>query len=273
MLYNDFMIDLHIHSTYSDGTCSVNEIIEKAKQIGLNQIAITDHNILKGSIEAKSLNLIDCIVGTELSVDYKGSEVHLLAYFPNGSDYKNVQFIINEGNAYKKIAIMETIEILNEMGFELDVTELSKYSKGFINRVHVCMAMMDHGYIKSINEGFEKYVGENCKAYVQRKVISIEEAIDAIHKDKGIAVLAHPYEYKDISSVDDLLNDTINKIDGIECFHPSATKENSSYLLEIAKTHNKLITGGSDYHGINKPNINLGMMNVSDEYKLKERID
>ena len=262
------MIDLHIHSVYSDGTCTVEEIINKAKLLGLKQIAITDHNILDGSIFGKEISNIDFIVGTELSVGYNNHEVHLLGYFPNPSNYKNTKFVINEGEAYKKVAIMELIENLNEMGIDIKITDLTEFSKGIINRVHVCMAMKKRGYISSIEEGFKKWVGEDCPAYVERKTVSIEEAINAIHLDGGLAIIAHPYEYNDLQPIDTFLLDIINDIDGIECFHPSANLEQSNHLVQIATNHNKLITGGSDFHGDNKPDINLGMMNVDDKYKI-----
>lgn len=265
------MIDLHTHSIYSDGTDTIDEIIKKAKELGLSQLSITDHNILSGSIEAsKIVDGIDYIVGTELSVDYNGNEVHLLAYFPNGSNYKNVQFTINEGEAYKKIAIMEMIENLNNMGIDINITELSEFSKGIINRVHICKVLMKHGYISTVDEGFKKYVGEDCEAYVERKAVTLNDAIDSIHKDGGIAVIAHPYEYTKHLNIDDFLNDIIDSIDGIECFHPSASKNESEHLIEIAKENKKLITGGSDYHGENKPDIELNQMKVNDDYMIKK---
>lgn len=265
------MIDLHMHSQYSDGTCTIEEIIEQARNLGLKQIAITDHNILTGSIEASKISDIDFIIGTELSVDYNGSEVHLLGYFPNGSDYKNTQFIINEGETYKKIAIMEMIENLNEMGLDIEVTELSKYAKGIINRVHICMALKDRGYISSINEGFEKYVGEHCKAYVERKTVPLTEAADAIHRDGGIAVIAHPYEYEDVGPIDGFLNNIMGSIDGVECFHPSASSDQSKHLVDITSKNNKIITGGSDFHGDNKPDIVIDMMAVDEKYMIKRK--
>ena len=152
----------------------------------------------------------------------------------------------------------------------IKITELSKYTKGIINRVHICMAMMEHGYISSVQEGFKDYVGDHCKAFVERKTVTIEEAIEAVHKDGGIAILAHPYEYvDDIGPVDDILNNVLNLVDGIECFHPSATLEQSQHLAQIANNNHKLITGGSDFHGNNKPDIALGMMNVNDEYIIR----
>lgn len=259
-----------MHSNYSDGTSSIEDILNEAKSLNLSQISITDHNILTGSIKAKELASINYVIGVELSVGYHNNEVHLLGYFPNGSptNYKNTQFVINEGETYKKIAILEMIEKLNDMGIDININELSKYSKGIINRVHICMAMVDHGYIESVADGFEKYVGEHCDAYVERKTVSIKEASEAIRIDGGIAVIAHPYEYKQLSSIDNFLNNIMDDIDGIECYHPSATNDDSIHLIDIAKTNNKIITGGSDYHGNNKPNISMNMMKVSDEYKI-----
>ena len=260
-----------MHSQYSDGTCTVEEIIAKAKELGLKQIAITDHNILTGSLLGKEISDINFVVGTELSVGYNGHEVHLLAYFPNGSktNYKNTQFVINEGETYKKIAILEMVERLNDKGFDISVTELPKYTKGILNRVHICMCLKDHGYINSIQEGFEKYLGERCDCYVERKVVPINEAAEAIHRDGGIAIIAHPYEYEDVGPIDGFLFNIMGIIDGIECFHPSATSQNSKHLVDIATKVHKRITGGSDFHGDNKPDIAIDMMNVDEKYMIK----
>ena len=266
------MIDLHTHSLYSDGTDTVEQIIEKAKALGLSQISITDHNILTGSIAASKIaEGIDYIIGTELTVDYNGSEVHLLSYFPNGSktDYKNVQFIIKEAEAYKRIALLETIERLNDMGIDININELKEFSKGIMNRVHICKVLMKHGYVNSVSEGFDKYVGDHCPAYVPRKTISINTAIEAVHNDGGIAIVAHPYEYVENFDIDEFFTEVIDKIDGIECYHPSANEENIKHLLDIANKHNKLITGGSDYHGTNKTHNDLNVMQVDDKYQIK----
>lgn len=264
------MIDLHLHSDYSDGSCPIEEILAKAKSLGLSQIAITDHNTLVGSLLARDIADINFIVGTELSVDYHGTEVHLLSYFPNGSptNYKNVNFIITSGEAYKKIAMLEMIENLNEMGYDIKINELSEFTKGVINRVHICKVLMKHGYISSVAEGFDKLIGDDCPAYVERKTVTISEAIEAVHQDGGIAVIAHPYEY-DTLNTDGFLNDISALIDGIECYHPSADRKQTEHLIDFSQEHNLRITGGSDFHGDNKPNIKIGMMNVPDECIIK----
>lgn len=262
------MIDLHVHSIYSDGTCSVEEIIEQAMGLGMTQIAITDHNNLKGSIIAHELGEMDTVIGAELTTEYKKAEIHLLSYFPNGSDYKNVNFLLKSVEVKKKIATIETLENLNAMGIEITVSELTEFTSGTVNRVHICKAMMKHGYIESVKEGFEKYVGDNCPAYVASERTGLLEAIDAVHADGGLAVIAHPYEYVDDLDIYEFLEDVAEKIDGIECYHPSATPEQSELLVQFAHDHNKRITGGSDFHGDNKPTVKLGMMNVDDQFRI-----
>ena len=264
------MIDLHIHSVYSDGTCTIDEIIDIAKELNLSQIAITDHNNLEGSIAAHERTDIDSAIGIEITTEYEKAEIHLLGYFLNGSksNYESVRFILKEAEARKRIATVETIENLNAAGIDISVNELKEFTRGTINRVHICKAMMKHGYINSVNEGFAKYVGDDCPAYVEAERVSLAEATEAIHSDGGIAVIAHPYEYVDSLNIWDFLDANIDMVDGIECFHPSATSEQSKMLVKYANKHSKIITGGSDFHGDNKPDVLLGMMNVDDKYRI-----
>jgi len=263
------MIDLHVHSKYSDGSNTIEEILKLAQRLKLDQIAITDHNTIEGSIIAHFQKPELTVIGTELSVGYDDNkELHLLGYFPNRSEFKNVSFVIKQGELNKSIAVAQMVENLNEQGYEITVKDLSEFASGTINRVHICRALMKKGYIESVKQGFNELIGDHCKAYVAREYVPIAEAAQAIHDDGGIAVLAHPYNYKNIKDIPKLLNDVDQYIDGIECFHPSATPENSLYLLDFAKSHNKKITGGSDYHGDNKPDISLNMMQVDNQYKI-----
>ena len=267
------MIDLHIHSTYSDGTDTIEEIIKEAKLQNLSQIAITDHNTIFGSTKANIMEPNLAIVGIELSVGYKDEELHLLGYFPNGSPtiYKNINYIIKLGEINKNLAVTEMIERLNNQGYDISVNELAQFSSGTINRVHICRALMKHGYIKSVSEGFDTLIGDHCPAYVAREYVSIVEASQAIHDDGGIAVIAHPYNYKKIKDIPQLLGDIKDMIDGIECFHYTAKPQDSVYLINYAKENGKIITGGSDYHGKNKNNVFLNMMKVSDQYSIQTK--
>ena len=263
------MIDLHCHTTYSDGSKTIEEVIALAKKLKLKQLAITDHNTLAGSIVAHQYEPELVLTGTELSVGYKGNELHLLGYFPKPSNFSNVNFVIKQGELNKSIALVQMIENLNAEGYDITMHELSKYGSGTINRVHICRALMEHGYIKSVAEGFDNVIGNNSKAYVKREYVPIDEAVKAIHDDGGIAVIAHPYNYKmQDNEVIEMLDYVVNLVDGIECYHPSADINKQVFLKEYASKRNKRITGGSDYHGDNKPNISLGMMNVDDIHRI-----
>jgi len=263
------MIDLHCHTKYSDGTSSIEEVIELAKQLGLKQLAVTDHNTIDGAVLAHWLAPELVLTGIELSVGYTNNEeLHLLGFFPKPTPFNNVKFVIKQSEIRKNLATMEMVERLNEQGYQISTAELSEFAAGTINRVHICRALMKHGYIESVAEGFEKLIGDNCPAYVPREYVPIEEACEAVHNDGGIAILAHPYNYKNIKDIPTLLDYVIDMVDGVECFHPSATPENSLYLVDYVQKHNKRITGGSDYHGKNKPNIDLNMMQVDDKFMI-----
>jgi hypothetical protein len=264
------MIDLHIHSIYSDGTNSIKEIFEIAKQLNLKQISITDHNCIDGSLEAlKYLNQysIDFVIGIELSCLYKNNEVHLLGYFSKDTkNFDSIYEFIKKETKYKEEAQIQMIEKLNKKGFQITNEELKLKNQGkSINRVHIARLMLEKGYVSSINEAFDLYIGEDCDCYVQKKCSSINQAIDVIHRSHGIAVLAHPYQYIN-HNMEEYLQDIINDIDGIEAIHSSHTLLQIEELKRIANNYHKIITGGSDYHGDNKPNIKMNCM--KNEYYL-----
>ena len=263
------MIDLHCHTTFSDGSKTIEEVIALAKRLKLTELAITDHNTLSGAIVAHQFEPELVLTGTELSVGYKDKELHLLSYFPQPGNFSSVNFVIKQGELNKSIALVQMVENLNAEGYKIDMHELSEFASGTINRVHICRALMKHGYISSVAEGFDNLIGNHCKAYVKRQYVPIEEAVKAVHDDGGIAVIAHPYNYKmKDEEVLEMLDYVVDMVDGIECFHPSASKERSVFLKDYAEKHHKRITGGSDYHGDNKPDISLGMMNVDDSYRI-----
>ncbi|MCD7894458.1 MAG: PHP domain-containing protein [Erysipelotrichaceae bacterium] len=266
------MIDLHCHSTYSDGTCTPLEILELAQQLDLHQLAITDHNGINGALNAKKIiqekNLdINFVIGCELSVDYYNREVHLLGYFNIQQDhFDSLLEFIEEGRKEKLRSQLVMIEKLNHMGLSMSYEEIKDmFPNTVINRVHMCKVLMDKGYISSVNEGFDKYLGEGKPCYESKKCGSLEKAVEAIHHENGKAVLAHPFQYVD-KDMEVYLSDALSLLDGIECFHPSANHQQSLELLDICQRYHLISTGGSDFHGDNKPNIQLGCQNVKDQY-------
>lgn len=269
------MIDLHCHSTYSDGTYTPEAILELAKQLDLHQIAITDHNGIEGALKAREIIYekgidINFVIGCELSVDYHHHEVHLLGYFNiKQDDFDSLLTFIKEGQKEKLRSQLVMIEKLNNMGLSITYEEVKDmFPHTVINRVHMCKVLMKRGYINSVNEGFDKYLGEGKPCYESKKCGSLQKGIEAIHSSYGKAVLAHPFQYIN-HHMEDYLSDAIMLLDGIECFHPSANNKQSLELLDICKKYHLISTGGSDFHGDNKPHIQLGCQNVDDQYMIE----
>nr|WP_317359220.1 PHP domain-containing protein [uncultured Tyzzerella sp.] len=271
------MIDLHTHSTYSDGTYSPQELITLAYEKGLKAIAITDHDTIDGinyaKDRAKELN-IELINGIEFSADYKGIEIHILGYFLDITN-KNLLALLKELEKTREKRNLELIEKLNNIGVNISldyVKSLSSY--GLITKAHFATALLKKGYVKNRNEAFSLYLGKGKPAYVQRVLISYKEAINFILDAKGIPVLAHPIIYKmsekdlDIA-IKDLKN---NGLCGIECYYPSNTLNQTNFLICLAKKYNLKITGGSDFHGENRPNVSLGniFLEKQIDYKILE---
>jgi predicted metal-dependent phosphoesterase TrpH len=266
------MIDLHIHTIYSDGTDTPLEILQKAEALKLSQVAITDHNCVAGAIEGAELAKnfdFDYLIGCELSCDHNGKEVHLLGYFDKEQrDFSALDDFVRKSENEKHRQHREIIKKLNALGFDLSYEELvAKFPNVARNRVHIARLMIDKGYAGSVAEVFDKYVTKGKPCFVKKSSPSLGEGIAAIHGCNGLAVLAHFYQYKkqDIIS---FLQEKISELDGIEAYHPSHSEEQTETLLKTAQDYGKLITGGSDYHGTVKPHISLGCANVPNKYSV-----
>lgn len=274
-MYNkdgDNMVDLHIHTTYSDGTDSPFEVLKKADKLGIKQIAITDHNCIKGALEAVQYSdsfSTDVIIGCELSCDFKDKEVHLLGYFGREvQDNSAVESFINAGLLAREKQHKDIISKFNKLGMSISYDELEAMFPNIIrNRVHIARLLVSKGYVESVAEVFDNYVNKGMPCYSKKINQPLEDAISAIHKCGGLAVMAHFYQYKK-PDFEDFFGDVINELDGIEVYHPSHNEQQRAILLAVAKKHSKLVTGGSDYHGTVKPDIELGCANVPDECML-----
>ncbi len=264
------MIDLHIHTNYSDGTDSPLEIFEKAGQLSLKQIAITDHNTVEGALKGAEIcknYSFDYLIGTELSCGWKGKDVHLLGYFGNTTtDFEEVNSFIKLGKEERIRQHKQIISKFNKLGFRINYDELLEYHPADNrNRVHICELLIKKGYMKSVNEIFDNYLKRDKPCYVEHKCPPLIKGIEAVHKCGGIAVIAHFYEYK-MNDFEDFFSGAINILDGIECYHSKHTPVQSAMLEEVARRNNLCITGGSDYHGGVTPYVRLGCANVPDEF-------
>ncbi len=270
------IFDLHVHTNHSDGLFSPEEVIDLAVKQKLDGIAITDHDTVT-AIEtaiAYSNNYYNfrIIPGIEFSCVYNDEEVHILGYFIN---YKDLN-LIKVTNKLKKSRLTRGVEMvykLNKLGLKLSIEEVKKFSgEKYIGRPHIARALIKKGYVTDISEAFTKYLDRGKPAYVERYKITINETISLIKNLGGIAILAHPGILKDKTIVNHCIS---LGIDGLECIHSKHSKEDTDYLIDISKSNNLIITGGSDFHGdlINEEII-LGkyFVNIDNIPEFKERI-
>jgi predicted metal-dependent phosphoesterase TrpH len=244
--------DLHIHTTFSDGVKSPEEIIEMASKVGLKAIAITDHDSYAGYKRAKSAGIesgIEVITGIEITSDYKGREVHILGYGFDVANEPLIQFIHSQKlRRYKRARKM--IENLNKSGFDISLDEVTAESRTMnISRNHIASLLVKKGLVANVRTVFDRWLGNHADAYFKTEYETAESVIQIIQQAGGVAVLAHPglyYLEEDISSFIDY------GIDGFECIHPSHNFELQRRYRERCEKHNLLETGGSDFHGYKK---------------------
>lgn len=262
----DLYVDLHVHSTASDGTMTPSQVVELAVSKNLTAIALTDHDTIDGveeAIQTAALfnNSIEIISGIELSVAYKEKDIHILGLFV---DHKNNEFILELEKARKKRdhRNIKMVENLANAGIDITIDKLKAMAAdSVLTRAHFGKYLMAKGYVKSIKDAFDIYLGDDSPYYVQREYLSPKEGIELIHKAGGLAILAHPliykYSLKEVEILVDYLYDC--NIDGIEIIHSSNTGLDEGHLRRFANKHNLLYSGGSDFHGDNKPNLSIGI--------------
>ncbi len=258
-------VDLHLHTTASDGTMSPSELVRHARLKGLQAIAITDHDTIEGLdeglIEAERIG-IELIPGVEISVEYSSGSMHLLGYFID-----NHNPILNERLKYLQMVRSERnpkiVEKLNGLGINITYEEVLKVSGGGqVGRPHFAQVLFEKGYVKSYQEAFERYLKKGAPAYVDKVRFTSKQAISFIREARGIPVLAHPntLNLKDHSKIEELIVALINEgLKGIEVYYPEHSSLEVSQYKELAQRYSLLITGGTDYHGIEKNGLEIGV--------------
>jgi len=265
--------DLHIHTFYSDGTSSPAEVVEEALKAGLSCIAITDHDTLEGipptQLAAQGSDL-EVIAAIELSSEIHDKDIHILGYFLDltHTPFKEELLKMRAARVERIRHMIEKLKILgiNNIAFE-EVADLGKFS---IGRPHLAAILKEKGWVGSIPEAFEKYLGEDGPAYVKKFKVSPYEAIALIRQAGGVAVLAHPM----VTGKDELIPSFVEAgLEGLEVYYPNYSETAMKYYEGLAKKHNLVTTGGSDAHGKVKPNTFIGKARVPYEIveKLKER--
>ena len=263
------IVDLHVHSTESDGTFTPTEVIAEAKKAGLSAIALTDHDTATGIRKAMGAAKeagIELIPGIELSTAYtfpgkkQEKEIHIVGLYINPDDPELLKMTAEFRECRDK-RNEKMIAALQEEGFPITMEALlAENTDSVITRANIARFLYEHGWIKSVSEAFDKYIGDGCRCYVGRFKVSPMEAVSLIKRTGGIAILAHPLLYHLGVEQLQLLIDDLKAVglDGIEAIYSTYTTGEEQLVKRIAKENKLLISGGSDFHGANKPYIHLG---------------
>lgn len=257
------MIDLHTHSTESDGTLSPQELMQLASDTGLSAIALTDHDTVNGLAKAKPVAEklgIELVPGIELSTDFNGTEVHMLGFYIDDTNpaflAKLQEFIESRDLRNEKMAFL-----LQKEGFDITLDKLyQEYPESVITRAHFARYLVEHGFVKDRDTVFRKYLGDNCRCYVPREKITPFEAIDLIHLGCGLAFFAHPVLcHMNHDRLRFFIRDLKDAgLTGMEAIYSMNTPGDERNMKKLATEFDLLISGGSDFHGENKPYIHLG---------------
>ena len=258
-------IDLHSHSSFSDGSDTPDELFDLASKVGITSLALTDHDTLEGIPAARlaaDRTGIEMIPGTELSLDFDKGGMHLVVLWlepepgPLQDRLKELQLGRDERNAL-------IVERLNDLDVAVSLEEvLEEAGEGTVGRPHIAGVMLRRGYVDSIEQAFSEYLGNQGPAYVGRERLSPEVALRLARASGGVPVLAHPHTLglDNRFEMADLLDKlTAFGLVGIECHYGSYPADGRSGLVAMAKRFGLLPSGGSDYHGTYKPDVALGL--------------
>lgn len=261
----DFRADLHTHTNCSDGTYAPSDLLELAKKIGMQGIAITDHDTID-AYTPELFTLVDTLgvkllPGVEISSILHHKTVHILAYGKNvlSEEFSN---FLEKIQSNRKERNEEIIRSLQKLGFDIDMKSLQAfvdkqeiYKGKIIGRPHIAGLLLDKGYVKTVKEAFDLYLADTGKCFSEKMKFHPKQVIDMIHKVKAFAVLAHPHLIYNKIVVKELLS---LPFDGIECFYGRLLPYVEKKWLDIAGKNKWIATGGSDFHGDTKPHISLG---------------
>lgn len=259
-------IDLHMHTLYSDGTSSPEELLELVRDSGIMAFSVTDHDTLEGYLAAREIvseNDPELIPGLELSVTVDGEDMHILAYL---FDCENKQLAAALAEFQKRRAERGRTMVtkLNQLGIDITIDDVEKQAGGaVIGRPHVARAMFEKRSIDYYEEAFSKFIGSRGPAYVPKMNFTPQEALKLIHGADGLAVLAHPA----IDNKDTYLEMLVDMgLDGIEVYHPAHSVSHVDRYKHLADRYRLVMTGGSDFHGLNGRYDLVGTQMVPYEY-------
>ncbi len=247
---NPYPVDLHAHSTCSDGALAPSAVVRLAVESGVKALALTDHDTVEGLAEARvvasdcGLELVD---GVEISCWY-GREIHVLAYFVDPDD-PHLRATLAERKAARLERAHAMGDRLARLGAPIDVKKLIASAEGNVGRPHVARALLDAGHVRTFDEAFTRFLGRDAPGYVAPSRFESADAITLIHEWGGVAVLAHP----GVEGIDDSLLRLVEMgLDGIEVVHPAHDEGQRRKYRRLAERYGLVATGGSDFHGPNE---------------------
>ena len=257
-------IDLHTHTTASDGSFTPSQLVHHAKEKGLRALAVTDHDTIDGNKEALDAGVregLEVVPGIEISVDYSPGSMHMLGYFIDTESQRLQEklALLQDSRSDRNPKI---IEKLNALGLDITYDEVVQTSGGGqVGRPHIAQVLLKKGYTNTIQEAFDKYLGKGAPAYFDKFRLNAEDAIAMITDAGGVPVLAHPFTLKctNQGELEELIKHlTGHGLQGIEVYYTEHNEKQISRYRLLAERNNLLLTGGSDFHGANMAGVELG---------------
>ncbi|MBE6943681.1 MAG: PHP domain-containing protein [Ruminococcaceae bacterium] len=257
------LCDLHTHSIFSDGTYTPKELLTSAKEIGLSAIALCDHNTVDGLpdfLSAARDIQIEAIPGAEFSVDYWGKELHLLGLFIPEKLFSHVTQLMEAVMERKMQSNLQLIHALNAAGYEIDYDTIKNATPNHkFNRAHIAAELTKKGYTASVKEAFQRLLSPSAGYYQEPERISVWEMLDFIVEIGAVPVLAHPFlNLNEAELLEFLPLAMLHGLAGMECYYSTYDQETTEKSLYLADRFGLKYSGGSDFHGSNKPDIQLG---------------
>ena len=270
-------IDLHTHSTFSDGTFTPLQLVKYAEEKGLRAFALTDHDTTEGIKEAKSIETnVEVISGVEISTRYDKKEIHIVGLYVNENDAD----LNKQLKYYREKRVTRNFEILeklNSLGVDITIDDVKESCTGdVISRAHIAKALVSKGFVGSYTEAFDRYLGDNKCAYVPRETLNYEESMELITKAGGVPVLAHPLLYKmSDTNLENMMVKLRQKgLKAVEVYYSTHSNSDTQHVMAMANRVGLIYSGGSDFHGATKPKIDMGtgMGKLAVPYEILEKI-
>ncbi len=259
------MIDLHSHTYYSDGTCSPGELLELAYRHGLEALAITDHDNLGGYDAALALPhppSLRLICGIEITCKLGRKAPHLLGYFLKGQPAPEFREWLIGRYEQRRDRNRRLAARLQSLGFDVQVEEAEALGRSMTGRPHFARVLVGKGYFATIDEAFQRMLGEEAPAFVEHEAPSLAEAIQRVKEAGGISSLAHPIRLALSDEEAFLRGLAADGLDAVEAFHSDQPGRHAKHYFQLARKLGLAVTGGSDFHGTVKPRVALGCANV-----------